>query len=248
MPPGPVIASVAVLAASIAWSVRLIGDPAPFSSGPAAMVAVVAIGMSLIAAAGLLLARGRWALWLVGAIVVTQLALAATVDLSTTGIVIAAAAAAVQLTAALAAARTWTRNTPNPQGAPPLAVWLLLALLGFPALVAAANADGIAVTAVVGAALVATAAVIYSRAGVPALWALRALAPAGAALAVATTPLPGSLLVATAGLGLAGVSWSPIIRSAAAPLAPSPGYKIPPELTPREILDAAGLDEQGRRR
>jgi hypothetical protein len=250
MPPGPVIAAIAVIVTSIGWSVRLVGDPSPFASGPAAMLALVAIAMSLIAAAGLLLARGRWALWLVLAIVGAQLMLATTLDLSATGVVIAGTAVVVQVVAALAAGRSWMRTSPNPQGPPPLSVGLLLALLGFPALVAAANSDGISVTAVAGAALTASAAVVYSRSGVPALWALRALVPPGAVLAVIATPLPGSLVVAGVGLGVVGASWSPVVRNAAAPLVPlrSPGYKIPPELAPREVLDAAGIDEKGRRR
>ncbi|MDH3731526.1 MAG: hypothetical protein OES13_10470, partial [Acidimicrobiia bacterium] len=67
--------------------------------------------------------------------------------------------------------------------------------------------------------------------------------------ASSTTPFPAAALVLAAGIALSVLAWAPVIHSAAAPLAPlrSPGYRIPPELAPREILDAAGLDEHGRR-
>lgn len=250
MSPGPLIAATVVIAAAIGWSGRLMGGPSPLASGPAAMVAIVAIALSLVAAAGLLFSRRRWSLWLVVAIALGELALTAVLDLSTSGTAVAVAVAAVQVAAVMATAGGWVRPAPNPQGPPPLAVGLLLVLLGFPALVAAVNADGIAVAAVAGAVLVASAAIVYSRSGVPALWALRAMVPLGAALAAAATSLPGSLVVATVGLGLTTVSWSRVVRDAATPLLPlrSPGYRIPPELAPPEILDAAGLDDKGHRR
>lgn len=243
---GPLLAALVVLASSLAWSLQLILDPEPFAPGSAAVLALTLIALALVAVTGLLLARSRWAAWLAVALAAAQIALAIVLPIDWRGVAVVMALAL----ATLAATTRGERPQVSSDGPPPLAVVLLLLLVAFPALVAVSNADGISVAAVVGSGVVVLAAVIYGRGGIAALWAMRSLVPLGAVLAAATTPLPPAAAVLAAGAGLSALGWSPVIANAAAPLVPlrSPGYRIPPELAPREILDAAGLDERGRRR
>ncbi|MEE8330749.1 MAG: hypothetical protein V3R84_03175 [Acidimicrobiia bacterium] len=245
MPLRPLLVALVALASSLAWSLQLILDPAPFASGPAVVLALTMVSLALVAITGLLLARSRWAPWLAVAIAAAQLALAITmpVDWQVVAVVVALSLAAL---AATIRDKSLQRSSGGP---PPLAVVLLLLLVAFPALVAVSNADGISVAAIVGSVFVVLAAVVYGRGGIISLWTMRSLVPLGAVLSAATTPLPPAAAVLAAGAGLTALGWSPVISNAAAPLAPlhSPGYRIPPELAPREILDAAGLDEHGRR-
>ncbi|MDH3731494.1 MAG: hypothetical protein OES13_10310, partial [Acidimicrobiia bacterium] len=235
MPLGPLLAALVAISTSLAWSILLIVDPQPFASGPAVMLAITTIVVTLIAVAGLLLARSQWAAWLLVAIAAAQMALAVAtpIDRGWQAVAILAALALVGLAAA--AGRHSQRSSNS--GPPSLAIVLLLSLIAFPALVAVSNANGIAALAVLGSGLMVLAAIIYSRGGIMALWTLRSVVPLGAILASSTTPFPAAALVLAAGIALSVLAWAPVIHSAAAPLAPlrSPGYRIPPELAPREI-------------
>lgn len=246
MPLGPLLAALTALASSLAWSLQLTLDPEPLAPGSAVVLALTLVALALVAVTGLLLARSRWAVWLAVAIAAAQLALAIAmpIDWQSVAVVIALSLATL---AATTTRGEWLQRSSG--GPPPLAVVLLLLLVAFPALVAVSNADRISVAAVVGSGLVMLAAVVYGRGGIAGLWTMRSLVPLGAVLAAATTPLPPAAAVLAAGAGLSALGWSPVIANAAAPLVPlrSPGYRIPPELAPREILDAAGLDEHGRR-
>jgi hypothetical protein len=61
--------------------------------------------------------------------------------------------------------------------------------------------------------------------------------------------LPVGAFIAATAAGVAALAWTVDARIAVHPLAePGTTVPIPPELAPRDVLDAAGIDDRGRRR
>jgi hypothetical protein len=77
---------------------------------------------------------------------------------------------------------------------------------------------------------------------------LRAVHPAAAAISAALSGLPDAIVPIAAAVIVALLGWRRDLAVALAPLVPHPGgiLRLPPELAPREVLDAAGADESGR--
>jgi len=235
---------------SIVTSLLIVNDSDPLAPASGTVVALVLIVGGLTAAVGILLARSRWARSLLLSLGLAHIGLIWWSGEPSLWRAVAVAGFIVEAAGAGPGARGWLRRRAGADGPPPIAVALLIGLLAFPAVVALSNPARLPGLAIVGIAAAVVAAIVYSRSGVVALWALRTLVPLGALLATAATPRWWSALVAAMGVVLTVLTWAPTVRQAAAPLLPirSTGYRIPPELAPPEILDAAGLDEQGRRR
>ena len=249
MPVGPVTAAAVVIGVSAVGAVALAG--AGTYSGWATVVTVTSLlSLSIAAATGLLLARGRWSRWTAMTIPAAWTVVAIVADAGTAWLVAAATAIAVIALAAGPGTVGWLRQRSSADGPPPLAVGLLLSLMAFPALIAAIAAEDL--SAVGGAAALCSmaAAATYSRGGAGGVIALRLLTAVAALLGAVAVGWPGLVATAVAGGALVSLTWSRSIRDAAAPVLPatSSGYRIPPELAPPEVLDAAGLDEHGRRK
>jgi hypothetical protein len=135
-------------------------------------------------------------------------------------------------------------------GPPPRIAAMLVGLAALPV------AAGLAAPGGVNAAhwVLAVAALVlgwaYARAHPAALWGLRFLLPAAGAAAAVWSSLAGAAGLVAVVAVLTAVAWTREASILTAPLAPmrAPSYRIPPELAPADVLDAAGLDERGRPR
>ncbi len=140
------------------------------------------------------------------------------------------------------------RQRPPADGPPARAVLLTLLLLLAPPVWALATPNGLGLAAGLGAALCWAGMVWYGKAGPGSLMAVRFVIPAGLAVVAAVSGLRLGALVALTALGVAALAWTVDARIAVHPLAePGTTVPIPPELAPRDILDAAGIDDRGRR-
>lgn len=250
MPRGPLLAGFLVVATSLACAALVVGEGVTLAPGAGALLAAVLIALAVIVTSGIMLARSRWSRWSAIGLLAACAVIVSLLDIAWGWKAGVTAAAVIGALAAGRGSMGWFRKRPSAQGPPPESVALILSLVAFPAAIAAFNHDGISTLAVLGATVIAGAALVYTRSGVPSLWAMRALVPLGVGLAVAGTSFPIAVVVGVLGGALVAATWLPPVRQAAVPLIPlrSPGYKIPAELVPPEVLDAAGLDERGRRR
>lgn len=244
----PALAATPLLAA-VVWILALIADPGPFQPPQFAAIGVGLLTCSVVAMVGMVVPGGRWARRLAMASVAgtVPLALVRPIDvLWVVGLILSTAAASALFHPALTAG---IRGLPAASGPPTRAVVLPLLLIAVPYLLglAASEAEGWLVVLVASTAPLAAFA--YSRVIPGGLWAVRIVWPV---LALGTAPLLGwvtgtvSVSLATATVLLA---WHPSVKTSYhPPREVGIAYPIPPELAPKEILDAAHIDERGKPR
>jgi hypothetical protein len=250
MPLGPATAAAIVIASSVAFGTRLASAPTALSPLAAAVATASLTILSLAAIAGLLLARGRWARWTCIGLPLGWLVVGIVDGLAAPWIIAGVAAGIGVAVAAGPGSRGWVRTLPSTHGAPPAATVLLLSLLAFPVAVALVDHSALSTLSLVAVASSVLAALLYSRGGVAMVFAMRVLVVVAAVTAFLGAPFPGSVLVAVVGISMTGLTWARSVMNAAAPVIPvaGSGYRIPAELAPGDILNAAGLDEHGRKR
>lgn len=237
-----------VFSSTLVWAVRLVTGSGPWASDAAAVFAADLLLMSAVAVVGMLVAGSGWARRLGWGLGAAGLALGVVLPLDP---VWAVALTGSGLSLAVLAGR-WldgaVRQRPAADGPPGEAVVLALGLLCIPGLVALASPAGLGLAEwlAVGTGLVGAA--LYSKAGPGALLAVRALIPAGLALtAVTAGTWPTRLVILVAAVGLGWLGWRRPVRLAARPLiTPGRPVRIPSELVPIEVLDAARIDRRGR--
>lgn len=241
------LAALLLLAATGAWTLELGISPTPLTGSDVILVAVALWAASVTAVTGMLVRQGLWA---------RRLALAVTVAHAVVALVPApdpgwGGAAALSAIAAVVIGGPWLnghiRPRPAASGPPPRVVLVPLVLL--------AAAFGIGIS---GGGDPAGAAIAYSGLGV-AYWFIRAL-PAALVLvrvlwpllALALAPftgLPAGGVAAVGGVAVALLAWHPSVRTSVRPLVERGStVRIPPELAPSDVLDAARLDDRGRPR
>ncbi len=244
------VLAAAVLASTLAWALRAAFGEGRLDGSVAAILAVDAILVSVVCVAGLLIARGRWARWLAIGLLLAELALLPA--LPRDGWTFACGAIAVAAVAGLAGPwwSRWLRHHPSADGPPAPALALMLGLLILPAAAALSAPGGSRPAHLVLAVAAPALAWWIGRAHPGGLWTARLALPIAGAVAVASSPLAGGIGLAVVVMTLTVLAWHPQTRLAVVPLAPSrvPSYRIPPELAPPEVLEAAGLDRRGRRR
>lgn len=140
------------------------------------------------------------------------------------------------------------RQRPPADGPPARAVLLTLVLLVAPPIWAVAVPDGLGLPAGLGVALCWAGMAWYGKAAAGSLLAVRFVIPFALVIVAALGDLRVGALVALTGLAVAALAWTVDARIAVHPLAePGTTVPIPAELAPRDILDAAGIDDRGRR-
>lgn len=235
------------LVAALAWTVALIVNGDPF--GPAGVV-LIGLGMlatATVATIGMVVVGGRWAHRLGLTALAITLVLAGVRRIDTLWIV-ALAASGLALAAFLSSTVTRAiRKLPAAAGPPPRAVLPPLILLVTPALLGLVgqSAEPWALVAV-GASAPMTA-FLYSRVLPGGLIAIRVVWPL---LALALSPwlgwLAGGVAVAVAAT-VAVLSWHGTVKASYhPPREVGSTFPIPPELAPKEVLDAARIDDKGR--
>lgn len=245
----PFATSAAFFTSTLLWAARLVAGPGPWATDAAAVLAVDLVVLAAVALVGMLVAGGRWARRLALGVVLGGAALA--VALPADGLWTAGLAVSAIAVAGLAGTgmKGVVRERAAAAGPPTAAVVLPLLLLAVPGLVAAARPDGLGGADWTAAATAAVAAAVYAKASPGALVLVRVVAPLAAVAGGVAGGLPGGLVPVAAGVGVAALAWTRGARVAVRPLVESGSrVPVPAELTPHEILDAAGLDERGRRR
>jgi hypothetical protein len=244
----PVVIAVSLILASLAWALALVFGSGPFAASAAALLAIDLLLVGTVIAVGVVLSRGRWTRR-AGSVLLGAEALLS-VFLGINGWWIGA----VVTTAASIASFTgpwlgrWLRKLPSAAGPSPRAVALALSLLAVPGLVAASSPGGVTLAGWVLSGFAVVSAWSYSRAWLTALWAIRTALPILGIIAAVGLTWPGGLALGLGVVMLTALAWAPDVLQAA--LIPRPTrvnpVAIPPELIPRDVLDAAGLDDRGR--
>jgi hypothetical protein len=250
VPPAPIVVAASLAVSTIAGALHLAFDPAPFASDASVLVTVGMIVVALVAVSGVLLARGRWSQPVAVAVAAGWIAIVASGDLTWLA-AITLATAAITVAAALGPwLRRWVRHRPAVDGPPPAAVAVLLLLLVVPVAVGVTVPSQVPWFGWALAAWSVAAALALARAIPGALLAVRLLhAPACVAAGLASSAAGGVTLGAL-GAATAAFAWR---REVAVAVTPAPGrqsetVRIPPELAPPGVLDAAGADDTGRKR
>jgi hypothetical protein len=237
------------LLAALAWSAALLVDPDPWRPVPGFLLALGLIVMSAVATVGMIVVGGRWAHWLGLATVGLGLipAVLRPVDpFWTIGVVVTTAAVMSLLAPTLTRS---IRRLPSAGGPPPQAVVPAMLLLAAPALIGLAGSDAPPWALLTLGLTAPIAALLYSRVIPGGLLAMRIIWPA---LALGLSPIlgvPAGVVAALLGLGVAVLAWRPPVKTSYhPPREMGTTLSIPPELTPPEILDAAQIDDRGRRK
>ena len=235
-----------MLAAVLSWT-AVVALGADLSSHSTLRVGISMILTATIATVGIVVASARWARRLAMVAVVMGPLAAASAPLDTlwvAALILTAAAAAVLLSPRLA-----VRKLPSATGPPANAVILPLVLVISPFAygLTGAGSPPWAVLLAGGAALVA--AFLYARVIRGGLLAVRYVWPMLALGLLFAMETPAAVTSAFLAVAVVALSWSPEAKAAFhPPRQVGTTLPIPPELSPREILDAANIDEKGRPR
>lgn len=237
------------LLGSLLWATVIATTDHPWPGAAAVLLSADLVLMSTIALVGIVLGRSRWARRLGVAVSVAGLVLGVFLEVGVLWALAVAASAAAVGAMTGPWLKGWVRERPAALGPPSVAVILELLLLAVPGVVGVAGVDGVRVVTVAVSISALGAALWYGRTAPGAVAAVRVGFPAVAIVAGLVDRSPSGLVLAALGLMVAILAWTPGAHLAARPLTrrahPVP---IPPELTPPEVLEAAGLDEHGRRR
>lgn len=249
MPAAPLVVAGLVAATSITGAVVLAIRPDPFGPDAALLFSAGMVIAGIAAIAGILLARGRWAGRL-GAGIAAAWIVAGSGHSGWPGVAVIALGG-VALAATLGPwLGTWLRRLPTTGGVPPAAVALLLTLVLTPAGLGAASGDAVPAAAWMLSGWSLLAAVLVARVAPGALLIARLAHPAICLVTAVVAGWPERAIALASGVIVAGLAWQRELGRTLAPL-PLPAdvvHRIPPELAPAAVLEAAGADESGRTR
>lgn len=248
MPAAPLVVALLIVATSGVGWVTLGLAPSPFAVSAAVLFTAGFAVVTVVAVSGTLLARGRWARRLGILVAGTWIAVGATVDTAWgyAVVVIGAAALAANLGPWLG---RWLRRLPSAEGTPPAAVVALLTLVLTPPAIALAGPGGVAPASWAFAAWSAILALALGRTATGSLTAARVLHPAAGLVAAIAVGMPAAVPMLCSAVLVSALCWRRDLAAAIAPTVPGRAgvLRLPPELAPASVLEAAGADESGRR-
>lgn len=237
------------LLAALAWVFALIVDPASWDETSVFLIGFGLVLNGTVASVGIVIAGGRWAQRLALLVMAGTgvIAVARPVDaLWVVAIALSALGVLALLTPPLV---SHIRKLPSASGPPERSVLLTLAMLGVPLLVGLASWTGANWATLVAGLTAPLAAFAYARVlpagyylarfGWPVLAALLSI-PQDMAAGIATVACAVAVFALGMDSSVRVAFYPPVERGSA--------YAIPPELAPREVLDAAQIDDKGRRR
>ena len=235
------------LFAALVWILALVVDAGPFGSIGALLVGVGLVTIAAVSVVGMTLTGGRWARRL--ALVSVGAGLIIAVIRSIDGFWIAATVSSIVAGSVLflPGLTSRIRKLPAAAGPPQTAVLLSLGLLAVPFVLGAVarnDADWPELAIGLTAPLFAF---FFARVIPGGLLGVRVIWPAFALGATPLVTTPVNWVTAFISIAIAGLAWRPEIKASFhPPRETGTRYPIPPELAPREILDAAKLDDKGR--
>ena len=237
------------LLSALAWTLALVLDGTPWTTAPVLLIGVGLLASATVATIGMVVVGGRWAhrLGLSAVAMGAVVAIGRPIDPMWIAATIASAAA---LLALLSPALTTTiRTLPSASGPPPRAIAPALILLVTPAVLGFVGNEATPWALLVVGLTAPSAAFLYSRVIPGGLLVIRVLWPA---LALALTPLLGWVaggVAAAIAVVVAVTAWGQAVKASYhPPREVGTTFPIPPELAPPEVLDAAQIDEKGRRK
>jgi len=240
--------AIAPILAAFAWTIALMVDPGPYNAAAVLLIGVGMIMMAAVSVVGIIANGARWA-YRLGLAVIAGTAVVATIrpiDAAwIVGLIVTSASAVLMFFPGVTGS---VRKLPAAAGPPEKAVILSLVLLSAPFLIGVAATGGAGWAHLVAGLSGMGLAFIYSRVIPGGLVAVRFLWPLIAVALAVPMGLPSGAL--SVGLALVGgwLAWTEEARVAFHPPRETGStYPIPPELAPQDILDAAQLDEKGRR-
>jgi len=239
--------AAAPMAAALAWTTALMADPGGMGSVNVLLVGLGLLGSSLVSTVGMIVVGGRWAhrLGLAALGLTVGVAVVRPIDpwwLLATGVT----ALGVVALASPALTRS-IRRLPAATGPPPRAVIPPLLLLCMPVALGLLDDDSAVWALLVAGLSGPLVALLYSRVLPGGLVAMRLGWPL---TTLALTPWldpPTALTAVATAVAVAVISWHPsVAASYHPPREVGTVFPVPPELTPKAVLDAAELDDQGR--
>jgi hypothetical protein len=243
-----IAASVLLAGATISWSLLIAAD-GPWAADAAALIGATMVALAAIAITGVLVASSRWGRWLsVGVAAVAPL-LGIAVPIGAWWVTNLVASTIVLAAFAGTATSGVVRRLPRADGPTPRVVAFILGLATIPLLVGVVSPDGLGSPEWIMAGASALAAVAYSKATDFSVIGVRVMYPIVAVIAVLLAGWPRGVIWFAIGTVVTAAAWQRDIRVAVHP--PSErGHAVPmlPEMVPGEILEAAGLDEHGKRK
>lgn len=242
----PLLAATTQIAAMV-WLVALIVDSGPLDPAPTFLVALGLLTMATVATVGMIVVGGRWAHMLgLGSLSVTAvIAVLRPIDfIWVIGVVVSALSLVALLSPPLTAS---IRKLPSASGPPPRAVAPALILVAAPCLIGLVGNDATPWALLVVGVTAPIVAFLYSRVVPGGLLCVRLIWPL---LAIALSPLLGltaGLMTVAIAVVVAVIAWHPSVKASYHPPREiGTTFPIPSELAPREVLDAAEIDDTGR--
>jgi hypothetical protein len=231
------------------WVVALLVEPGPLHAGSILLIGLGLIALATVAVVGMVVSGARWARRAAWAATLSTLALAAIRPIDPLWALALGVSVITVFALASGQATAGSRRQPAAAGPPRRAVLLTLVLVAYPFPLGLAAWDRPNTATLVVGLSAPMAALWYARVLPGGLIAVRVLWPAMAAgLSIAQSLAPGIVSVAGA-LTVAVLAWHPSVKHAFhPPRAVGTSFPIPPELAPREVLEAAELDERGNPR
>jgi hypothetical protein len=214
----PYVIVAGIVAASIAWTIHLGGEPDPLAIDSALSIAVGLVVFSVIDAAGLLLSRGRWARRLGFVLTASGAALFVLTELTVMSLAALALSGLSLLGLAGPWLDGWIRKRPAAGGPGVKPLGVVFGLLALIPLAGAVTPSGMTPWhGLIGGAGVLLAW-SYSKAQVWALWAVRLALGVVALPAIVNSPPAGALLLAAAVTTTVAFAWFRESLIAVAPL------------------------------
>ena len=205
--------------------------------------------MATVAIVGMVVGASRWALRLGVATSIGLIACGLLVPLDVVSIAGIALASFALAGLAGTAMRGMIRRRPAADGPPSRALLLGIALLVSPPLWAVVTRDGLGTAALIAVATTWSGMVVYLKATPFALVTARFVLPIALVALAPLSGLPAGAMIVLTAVTAGWLAWTVDARIAVQPIAqPGSTVPIPPELVPRDVLDAAGIDDRGRRR
>jgi hypothetical protein len=240
--------SAFLLAATLAWTAALLATADPWPVDSAGVLGAGLLVLCAVSLVGMLVSASRWARRLGLGLAAAELAIATALEPGIAWFI----GVGCSGFALAGLAGSWTRGVVRDRqaaiGPPDAAVELSVLLAALPALVGLGALEGMSWQHWVALGTGLAGLILYTKALPGAVVAARQIVPLAFVVLGLSTGWTGLVLV-LAGVGVAILAWQKDSKLAVRPLVTSgTRVPIPPQLVPTEVLDAAGLDDQGRPR
>ena len=237
------------LVAAIAWTVALIANSEPLDAGGSLLTGVGLIALAAVSVIGMTVTGGRWAHRLGVLSVGTGLVVAAIRPVDGFWFLGLAASTAAGGALFMPQVTGRIRKLPAATGPPPAAVVLTLVMLSVPFVLGVLSGSSDTWALVTVGLSAPVFAFAFSRVFPGGLTSIRVIWPLLALVLSPLLSLPAGVVTVLTALLVIALAWRSEVKAAFHPPTEAGSrYPIPPELVPGDVLDAADIDDRGRRK